>query len=238
MKSIGIVNITGELYEEYIRTLQQEDYQIIPIEPEDNINIVSKKIDGVIIFDEDQKNVGETCNLILKIKNASVPFIWTFSKETPEVNRLVYLQLGAIGNFHKGCEPEELRLIIRNTMMSRKPVGIADKRETEKSDRKKSELELLSDNRSVLIEGKKEVGLTRLEYQLFELLFRSNGRAITYEEIHQGIWGDKQRFSRARIANLMFHLRQKMEVDPLHPKYIRTVRSKGYMLNQENSSEK
>lgn len=200
------------------------------------MHTVSKKIDGVIIFDEEQKNVGETCNLILKIKNASIPFVWTFSKEIPEVNRLVYLQLGAVGNFHKGCEPEELRLIIRNTMMSRQQLSNPIE-SMEIPNKKKADVELLSDNRSVVIGGDKEIGLTKLEYQLLELLFSSGGKAVTYEEIHEDVWGRKQTFSRARIANLMFHLRQKMEVDPLYPKYVRTVRSKGYMLDLWGASE-
>ncbi|MBL1227329.1 winged helix-turn-helix domain-containing protein [Enterococcus sp. BWR-S5] len=236
METIGIVNITGELSEEYIRLLKQEDYQVVPIEPEANMNAVSKKIDGVIIFDEEQKNVGETCNLILKIKNASIPFVWTFSKEIPEVNRLVYLQLGAVGNFHKDCEPEELRLIIRNTMMSRQQLNNTDK-QMETANKRKADVELLNDNRSVVIGGDREIGLTKLEYQLLELLFARDGKAVTYEEIHEDVWGKKQTFSRARIANLMFHLRQKMEVDPLYPKYVRTVRSKGYMLDLWGTSE-
>lgn len=237
MGTIGIVNITGELDEEYIKLLKQEDYQVISIEPETNINTVSKKIDGVIIFDEEQKNVGETCNLILKIKNASIPFVWTFSREIPEVNRLVYLQLGAIGNFHTECEPEEMRLIIRNTMMSRNNTStIVEKSEI--SDGKKADFELLIDNRSVVINGEQEVSLTKLEYQLLDLLFRRERKAVTYEEIHEEIWGQKKPFSRARIANLMFHLRQKMEINPLRPNYIRTVRSKGYMLDLGSSSEK
>lgn len=236
METIGIVNITGELSEEYIRMLKKEDYQVVPINPETNMTTVSKDIDGVIIFDEEQKNVGETCNLILKIKDASIPFIWTFSKEIPEVNRLVYLQLGAMGNFHENCEPEELRLIIRNTMMSRNNITETKKREMPK--KPSHGFELLSDNRSVLLGGDKEIGLTKLEYQLLELLFKKEGRAVTYEEIHEDIWGKKQEFSRARIANLMFHLRQKMEVDPLYPKYVRTVRSRGYMLDLWNASEK
>lgn len=229
METIGIVNITGELSEEYIQLLKQEDYQVIPIEPEANINAVSKKIDGVIIFDEEQENVGETCNLILKIKNASIPFVWTFSKEIPEVNRLVYLQLGVLGNFHADCEPEELRLIIRNTMLSRKKTNMI-RTKNESGNKKNSDLELLSENRSVVIGGEKEIGLTKLEYQLLELLFKSDGKAVTYEEIHEEIWREKQTFSRARIANLMFHLRQKTEADPLYPTHIKTVRSKGYML--------
>ncbi|MBP1046189.1 response regulator transcription factor [Enterococcus sp. BWM-S5] len=237
METIGIVNMTGELSEEYIEMLKKEDYQIVPIEPEANLNTGSKKIDGVIIFDEEQKNVGETCNLILKIKDASIPFVWTFSREIPEVNRLVYLQLGATGNFHKDCEPEELRLIIRNTMMTRQFHSTVDQKKHESSIGNESDLGLLSDNRSVLI-GTKEIGLTKLEYKLLEMLFVRNGRAATYEEIHAEIWGKKQKFSRARIANLMFHLRQKMEIDPLYPKYVRTVRSKGYMLDLWNSSEK
>nr|WP_236674834.1 winged helix-turn-helix domain-containing protein [Enterococcus sp. BWR-S5] len=107
----------------------------------------------------------------------------------------------------------------------------------ETANKRKADVELLNDNRSVVIGGDREIGLTKLEYQLLELLFARDGKAVTYEEIHEDVWGKKQTFSRARIANLMFHLRQKMEVDPLYPKYVRTVRSKGYMLDLWGTSE-
>lgn len=237
METLGIVNITGTLNEKYIETLRQDDYRIVPIESKTNLNTSLNKVDGVIIFDEEQKNVGETCNLILQIKGAAIPYVWTLSKEIPEINRLVYLQLGVTGNFHEECEPEELRLIIRNTLMSRKVREPSDTRNFDVIEQH-ADFQLIEKNRSVKIAGNSEISLTNLEYQLVDMLFRSNGKAVTYEEIHDEVWGEKQKFSRARIANLMFHLRQKMEIDPLYPKYVRTVRSKGYMLDLWDSSEK
>lgn len=86
-----------------------------------------------------------------------------------------------------------------------------------------------------------EVSLTKLEFQTISFLQENIGKAMSYEEIYQAVWQEKHTGSplenrQYRISNLIFHLRKKMEINNVHPNYIKTVRSKGYMLM--NSSTK
>ncbi|MBP1047942.1 response regulator transcription factor [Enterococcus sp. BWM-S5] len=226
MHTIGVLNISGKLEQEYIDSLEKEHYQVVSIESEQNLDDTIRQVDGVIIFDENQENVGGVCNLILSIKKESQALVWTASRNIPSVNRLVYLQLGASGNIEQKCDPEELRLIIRNTLNSSQ----RDKEKATKKEKPAVDIQLNHANQSVSIEGEKEVSLTRLEFQIFGVLYENCGKAMSYEEIHQEIWGDKQVVSKARIANLIFHLRKKIEKDMLNLQYIKTIRSRGYML--------
>lgn len=237
MFTIGILNISGKLSQEYITELQGEGYHVIFVDPAQYLNDVCQKVDGLILFDEHQESVGAVCNMILTIKKESPVLMWTVSRGVSPVNRLVYLRLGVLGNIELQCEPEELCLIIQNSLNSRLHSTLVDKRAVEvhsaASEQETQKLSLNSVNQSVWL-GDKEVSLTRLEFQILNLLYQNSGQAITYQEIHATIWEDKdeQTFSKSRIANIILLLRRKIESDIKEQKYIRTVRSKGYMLVQ------
>ena len=54
--------------------------------------------------------------------------------------------------------------------------------------------------------------------------------AIKYEELYKNVWKDTANERKYRVANVIFHLRKKIEQDVNKPQYIKTIRSKGYML--------
>lgn len=86
MHTIGVLNIAGKLRQEYIDSLKKEEYQVVSIEPEQKLDEKIQQVDGIIIFDENQENVGGVCNLILSIKKESQALVWTASKDIPSVN--------------------------------------------------------------------------------------------------------------------------------------------------------
>ncbi|MDN3193933.1 winged helix-turn-helix domain-containing protein, partial [Enterococcus faecalis] len=63
-----------------------------------------------------------------------------------------------------------------------------------------------------------------------EKLFKHAGQTITYEELYKNVWKDTANERKYRVANVIFHLRKKIEQDVNKPQYIKTIRSKGYML--------
>jgi two-component system response regulator VicR len=230
MPTIGVLNISGKLEQKYINSLEKEQYQVIPFHSNQELSKDISKIDGLIIFDENQENVGGICNLILTVKRETKAFIWTASKTIPPVNRLVYLQLGAAGNIGQECEPEELRLIIRNTLGNHGENNFEVGQNEEIPEEENPIMKLNNFNQSVCIRGGEEIGLTKLEFKVLDALDKNRGRTLGYQEIHELIWKDKKSFSKARIANLIFHVREKIEVEDSIEPYIKTIRSKGYLL--------
>jgi two-component system KDP operon response regulator KdpE len=73
---------------------------------------------------------------------------------------------------------------------------------------------------------KKEVKLSGKEYQLLHGLLRHAGKALTHEFLLKEFWGKETDPQLLRVFTRS--LRQKIEADPEHPKYILTERGVGY----------
>ncbi len=89
-----------------------------------------------------------------------------------------------------------------------------------------------ADSGSILIDGQPAETLTKLEYQLMTLLFDNADKIIDKYQIVVGVWGDEyiDEVDDARIEKLVSRLRQKIEPDPTSPRFITTVRGRGYRL--------
>lgn len=74
--------------------------------------------------------------------------------------------------------------------------------------------------------------LTNLEYRLLLLLYGRMGKICTKYEVVEAVWGDEyiDEVDDARIEKLVSRLRQKVEPDPANPRYLQTIRGRGYKL--------
>jgi hypothetical protein len=85
---------------------------------------------------------------------------------------------------------------------------------------------------TVTIHGKPLDSLTALEYKLMLLLFQNRERLIDKYQIVTSVWGESyiDEVDDARIEKLISRLRQKIEPDPANPRFLTTVRGRGYRL--------
>lgn len=85
---------------------------------------------------------------------------------------------------------------------------------------------------TVTVHGKAIDSLTALEYKLMLLLFQNRDRLIDKYQIVTSVWGESyiDEVDDARIEKLISRLRQKLEPDPANPRYLTTVRGRGYKL--------
>ena len=74
--------------------------------------------------------------------------------------------------------------------------------------------------------------LTNLEYRLLLLLYGRLGKICTKYEVVEAVWGEEyiDEVDDARIEKLVSRLRQKIEPDAANPRYLITVRGRGYKL--------
>lgn len=234
MFNIALVNTIEEDRSEYIVALKEKKCTLHHV----NLNEMEERIpqmDAVIINEPTIEDIGLTCESIIKVRSLTNHFVWILSDESTKINRIVHLQLGADGTFDNRTESDEFCLSIMNTLERR-----TDKKQKQETitdtvhptmEGQPPAIRLVPNNFSVSIEGKGEVGLTKLEFKALESLIRRKGEAITYEELYKSVWGEEKGDKKYRVANLVFHLRKKLEDDSFKPKYIRTVRSRGYMLS-------
>lgn len=230
MFNIALISLTDDLESGYIKDLQEKNWMIHSMNSDcvmtsdcENLN----QMDAVIIKESSIQQMEQTCGLIIKIRSMSDCFIWVLSKESNKINRIIYLQLGADGTFDDGIDTDELGLYVSNTL-NRRNVRIKEK--TEQVVSKNGSVQLIPQKYAVDLEGR-EVSLTKLEFKLLEILYNRIGEVVSYEELYEFIWGEAQGDRQYRVANLAFHLRRKIEEDMSKSRYIKTVRSIGYMLH-------
>ncbi len=84
----------------------------------------------------------------------------------------------------------------------------------------------------VLVDGKPVETLTSLEYRLMLLLFYNTDKIVDRYQLVTEVWGEEylDEVEDARIEKLISRLRQKIEPDPSNPRFLITVRSRGYRL--------
>jgi hypothetical protein len=88
------------------------------------------------------------------------------------------------------------------------------------------------DSGEVWVDGEHSVTLTELEYRALLLFYGRMGQLCDKYQIVEAVWGDDyiDEVDDARIEKLISRLRKKIEPDPNTPKYIQTVRGRGYKL--------
>ena len=88
------------------------------------------------------------------------------------------------------------------------------------------------DSGDVWVEGRRIEPLTRLEYDLLSLLYENRGKICDKYRIVEVVWSDRyiDIVGDSRIAKLVDRLRDKVEPDPAHPRYIVTIHGRGYRL--------
>lgn len=226
MINIGVYS-SGNSDSSYINCLEKKYFSFFSfgneIEIERFLNFKA------IIFDfSDEKNeesIGQICALLRSIQNRQIPFIFILLKESTKIERLIYLEFGATLVFDQETDPNEFSLIVSNLLCKKE-----NQEQLEIEVKEKEEIHLNKHKLSIILEGNKEVLLTPLEYKLLDLLMQKKKQGSTYEEIYQVLWGEDMGSSRHRIANLVFLVRHKIEKDPINPEYLKTIRTKGYVL--------
>lgn len=191
--------------------------------------VYQENFDAIIICED---NMSEACFWLMELKkNVNVP-IYLLTALDESRSNIVYLQLGAQACFPTTMEAEELYYTLTNLLTHNLNASSHLPKKTSAVSKGK-EIELIPRNLSVLIDGQTEVSLTKKEFSTLEILCNSPGRTISYDELKEKLWNSEGNVEdkNYRVANLIFHLRSKIEISATNPRIIKTVRSKGYMLD-------
>ncbi len=162
----------------------------------------------------------ETLRAIREV--STVPVIMLTVRQS-EPDRIRGLDLGADDYLAKPFSPRELlsriRALLRRAFMpspSRKTEIVVD-----------PELKIDFARHEVIVRGQK-VELRPTEYRLLYHLVSHAGRLLTHETLLSKVWGHEYRDEAHYLRLYITYLRQKLEKDPAHPKYILTERGVGY----------
>ena len=166
----------------------------------------------------------ETLRAIREV--STVPVVMLTVRQS-EQDRIHGLDLGADDYLAKPFSPRELlsriRALLRRSFMappSRKTEIVVD-----------PDLKIDFSRHEVIVRGQKVV-LRPTEYRLLYHLVSNAGHLLTHETLLSKVWGREYRDEAHYLRLYITYLRQKIEKDPAHPKYILTERGMGYRFKE------
>lgn len=167
----------------------------------------------------------EVCRTIRK--TSAVPIIMLTARGEV-TDRIVGLEIGADDYLPKPFEPRELVVRIQNVLRRSVPA------EADSDELVFKGLTLNSERRTVELDGEL-LELTTMEFELLALFARNPGKALSRDEILNGLRGiDAQIFSRS-VDILVSRLRQKLSDTAKQPRFIKTVWGRGYTFVGEEA---
>ena len=92
-------------------------------------------------------------------------------------------------------------------------------------------IELDDKAKRVLLDGE-EISLTPKEYDILKLMMTNPGRVFSPKEIYQAVWKEKPFGTDNTVAVHIRHLREKIEIDPAEPRYVKVVFGQGYKMER------
>ena len=90
-------------------------------------------------------------------------------------------------------------------------------------------IELDDRTKSVLVDGE-QVALTPTEYAILHLLMRNPGKVYSTKSLYESVWNEAALGSKGAVAVHIRHLREKIEINPSEPRYIKVVWGQGYKM--------
>lgn len=179
------------------------------------LDIMMPKLDGI-----------STANLIRKDK--SIPIIM-LSAKSEDYDKITGLNNGADDYITKPFNPLELIARVNSQIRRYTHLGsIADKQQ-EGNTYWSGELIINDDTKQVTIEGK-DVKLTPTEYNILKFLTKNKGIVYSIEQIYQNVWEDECYGAENIIAVHIRHIREKIEINPREPKYLKVIWGIGYKI--------
>ncbi len=151
------------------------------------------------------------------------------SAKSEEVDKIMGLNIGADDYVTKPFTPMELMARVNSQL--RRYRRFMEKLEVRENVHVIGGLEINEDTVEVSIDGK-PVKLTPIEYKILLLLAKNPGRVFSAEEIYERVWQEKA----INTDTIMVHvrnIREKIELDPKNPKYLKVVWGVGYKIEKQ-----
>lgn len=172
----------------------------------------------------------ETISRLREFSNIPVILLTAKSEDTDKV---MGLNIGADDYITKPFNPAEVIARVRSQLRRYTLLGGQVVQENEW---KIGGIVLNDDEKSVTVDGE-HVNLTPMEYGILHLLIRNPGKVYSSEQIYKEVWKDEPIGTEGTIAVHIRHLREKIEINPKDPRYIRVVWGQGYKMEAGNEKK-
>ena len=171
-------------------------------------------------------------SMVVKLREKyDFPVIF-LSAKSEEVDKIIGLNMGADDYVTKPFTPMELLARVNSQLRRyrRFMERLGDKEENSRI-HTIGGLEINEDNVEVTVDGE-PVKMTPIEYKILLLLMKNPGRVFSAEEIYERVWNERA----INTDTIMVHvrnIREKIEVNPREPKYLKVVWGVGYKIEKQ-----
>lgn len=197
--------------EEAIRILKAEDIQLLIMD------VMMPKLDGI--------------HATLKIREySSIPIIM-LSAKTEDTDKILGLNVGADDYIAKPFNPLELIARVKSNLRRYTKLGNMNVAE-ESNVYRIGGLCMNDDTKEVTVDGD-PVRLTPIEYSILLLLVKNPGRVYSIDQIYESIWNEAAIGADNTVAVHIRHIREKIEINPKDPRYLKVVWGVGYKVEKQ-----
>ena len=184
--------------------------------------------DGVILDIMMPKLDGIHATLQIR-KESSVPII-ILSAKTEDSDKILGLNIGADDYVTKPFNPLELVARVKSQL---RRVEVLSNNVPSDVIYKAGGLEINDDLKKVTVDGE-EVRLTPIEYNILLLLMKNKGKVYSINQIYENIWNEEAIGADNTVAVHIRHIREKIEINPKDPRYLKVVWGVGYKIEEKS----
>ncbi len=195
---------------EALSILEQEEIHLIILD------IMMPEMDGI--------------NTAMKVRESYAMPIIMLSAKSEDMDKIMGLNVGADDYLTKPFNP--LELIARVKSQIRRYTLLGGKQMTNEQSVYKTGQLIVDDNRKFVEVDGKEVKLTPIEYKIILYLIKNAGRVYSSSQLYEEIWSGEAVGMDNIIAVHIRHIREKIEINPKEPRYLKVIWGIGYKIEE------
>ena len=209
--------------------LSQDGYKIYKAyDGEQAIQILDKEDIHLLIMDIMMPRL-DGIRATLKIREySSIPII-ILSAKSEDTDKILGLNIGADDYICKPFNPLELVARVKSNL--RRYTSLGSLTGENKAIYQVGGLILNDDTKQVTVDDE-PVKMTPIEYNILLLLMKNQGRVFSINQIYESIWNEEAVGADNTVAVHIRHIREKIEINPKEPRYLKVVWGVGYKVEK------
>ena len=210
--------------------LTQEGYEVLKAyDGDEAIKVLKSNEVDLLIMDVMMPRL-DGIRATLKIReNMSLPII-ILSAKSEDADKILGLNIGADDYMTKPFNPLELVARVKSQIRRYTQLG-STARSDNQSEFRTGGLVIRDDLKEVTVDGEK-VKLTPIEYNILLLLVKNQGKVFSINQIYENIWNEEAIGADNTVAVHIRHIREKIEINPKEPRYLKVVWGVGYKVEK------
>lgn len=190
------------------------------------LNIIENNEIHLILMDIMMPEMDGITALTTLRKTSNVPVILLTAK-SEDTDKILGLNIGADDYITKPFNPVEVLARVRSQL--RRYMQLGGNTGSSNNSIIIGSIELNDTSKEVKVDGD-DINLTPTEYEILKLLMKHPGEVFSPKDIYRKVWNDAPYGAESTVAVHIRHLREKIEINPAEPRYLKVVWAKGYKL--------